>query len=543
MATELVATQAEIAALVARCAAAPPGSAVRALEGWRHELVGDELRELIEGRRAVSVAPDGGLVVAPASEPGPAPHARSSAAGSTRPPPAARLPHPRSPSRTSVLEAGSPEAGELLAARGRDAAELPVVIDGDAACTTAATVERWPQAWQSSSRPALEHYDLAIVGAGPAGLAAAVYAASDGLSTVVFERDVPGGQASHTSLIENFFGFPDGIGGAELARLAGRQAERFGAELMLLRGVDGQRPAPAGTGRSTHRTAATRSRADVVLAAPGMVWRRLELDGVDELLGRGVYYGAGRSEAGAVRRRRRGGDRRRQLGRPGGACNLANAGARVTMVVRGEALGRDRCRPTSSSGSSEHPLIDVRLRTAGHRGPRATAAARRGRRSPTPAARPSGCPPRALFLCIGGAAAHGVGRRRRACAPTPAGYILTGPDLLDGGQRPDGWPLDRDPLALETSVPGLFAAGDVRHGSTKRVAGAVGEGAMAVALAHRRLEELHVDQSLASVARASSTAAGTCAGRCGARRRTRGTRPRCLRPPGPLSPLGRSRRP
>lgn len=144
--------------------------------------------------------------------------------------------------------------------------------------------------------PARAQYDLAIVGAGPAGLAAAVYAASDGLSTVLIEADVPGGQASHTSLIENFFGFVDGIRGAELARLAGRQAERFGAELILQRGVTGSAITGAGQERllldGGHAITA-----DVVIAATGMIWRRLALPGVDELLDRGVYYGAGRSEA------------------------------------------------------------------------------------------------------------------------------------------------------------------------------------------------------------------------------------------------------
>ena len=136
------------------------------------------------------------------------------------------------------LEPGSPEAAPLLAEHGLATQDLPVVFDGNDVYRNA-TVALLAEAWNLSTPPSRKHYELAIVGAGPAGLAAAVYAASDGLSTVVIEVDVPGGQASHTSMIENFFGFPDGIGGAELARLAGRQAERFGAELVLLRGVVG----------------------------------------------------------------------------------------------------------------------------------------------------------------------------------------------------------------------------------------------------------------------------------------------------------------
>ena len=173
------------------------------------------------------------------------------------------------------------------------------------------------EAWgDRRAPPRARHYDLAIVGAGPAGLAAAVYAASDGLSTVVIERDVPGGQASHTSLIENFFGFPDGIGGAELARLAGRQAERFGAELVLLRGVDGQRaPTPDGRSRSTLDGGHEVDGAASCSPRPGMVWRRLEVDGRRRAARPRRLLRRRPQRGGAVRRRRRGRGRRRQLGR------------------------------------------------------------------------------------------------------------------------------------------------------------------------------------------------------------------------------------
>ena len=215
-------------------------------------------------------------------------------------------------------------------------------------------------AWRLSSPPSRAHYDLAIVGAGPAGLAAAVYAASDGLSTVLIEADVPGGQASHTSLIENFFGFVDGIGGAELARLAGRQAERFGAELILQRGVVGSSITAAGQERLM-LAGGYELTADVVLATTGMVWRRLALAGVDELLERGVYYGAGRSEAVQC-----GGDDVVVIGAGNSAgqavMNLANAGARVTMVVRGERLDRTHVGvPRRGSSAIPH------RRACGHR--------------------------------------------------------------------------------------------------------------------------------------------------------------------------------
>ena len=382
------------------------------------------------------------------------------------------------------LDAGGAEGLALLTQVGLSADALPVVLDGDAVHSRA-TITSLADAWKISAPPSRAHYDLAIVGAGPAGLGAAVYAASDGLTTVVIEADVPGGQASHTSLIENFFGFPDGIGGAELARLAGRQAERFGAELVLLRGVVGSSVTAAGM-PALQIDGGYEVTADVVLAATGMDWRRLDVDGVEELLDRGVYYGAGRSEAA-----RCAGDEVVVVGAGNSAgqavLNLANAGARVTMVVRGDSLAA-RMSAYLVDRIERHLSTDVRrssqvtgLHSAGDRLGGVTITDAGGRSTQLRA--------RALFLCIGGTPHTGwaasVGVR-----VTEAGFIRTGTDLLEHGQRPDGWPLGRDPLTLETTVPGLFAAGDVRSGSTKRVAGAVGEGAMAAALVHRRLEEL-----------------------------------------------------
>jgi thioredoxin reductase (NADPH) len=381
------------------------------------------------------------------------------------------------------FEDGSSEAHAQLASHGVPDAELPVVIDGETVIV-GATVERLVKLWQMNSEPLRTAYDLAIVGAGPAGLAAAVYAASDGLSTLVLEHDVPGGQASHTSLIENFFGFPGGIGGAELARSAGRQAEGFGAEVLVMRGVTASR---AGVDGSFELDIAggRRVQAAVAIAAPGMIWRRLELDGIEQLLGCGVYYGAGRSEATQC-----GGDSVVVVGAGNSAgqavMNLADAGARVTLAVRGERLGKSMSAYLVQRIQA-HPLIDVRLCTQV-----AAVDAAEGLLAGVLLHDAEGASERvaarALFLCLGGqprtAWARDAGLRL-----DDAGFLLTGPDLLHDGARPADWPLDRDPLALETSVPGLFAAGDVRSGSTKRVAGAVGEGAMAVALAHRRLEE------------------------------------------------------
>ncbi len=339
-------------------------------------------------------------------------------------------------------------------------------------------------AWQESDGPSKREYDLVIVGAGPAGLAAAVYAASDGLSTLVVDRDVPGGQASHTSLIENFFGFPDGIGGAELARLAGRQAESFGADLIFMRGAIGHDS--RADGLTVRIQGDVEIEARVAIAAPGMVWRRLDVDGIEELKDRGVYYGAGRSEAAAC------GDEDVIVVGAGNSAgqavmNLAGAGARVTMLVRGDDLGRSMSAYLVRRIEAS-PLIDVRLRTEveavtadGDRLCSVTVRDADGRTEVLNA--------QTMFLCLGGEPNTGWAAES-GIATDPRGYVLTGPDLLHKGSRPEGWAPARDPLALETSSPGLFVAGDARHGSIKRVGGAVGEGAMAAALVHRRLEEL-----------------------------------------------------
>jgi thioredoxin reductase (NADPH) len=381
-------------------------------------------------------------------------------------------------------EADSEEGRRLLARHGAAEAGLPVVIDGPDVIA-AATVADLARAWDVRTRPSRAAYDLAIVGAGPAGLAAAVYAASDGLSTLLVEREVPGGQASYTSRIENFFGFPDGIGGAELARRAGRQAERFGTDLVMMRGVVGHEAAPGGMVR-LHLAGDIAVTATIVIAAPGMEWRRLAVPGLEELLDRGVYYGAGRSEAAQC-----GGDDVVVVGAGNSAgqavLNLAAAGARVTMLVRGDDLGRSMSAYLVRRIRA-NPLIDVRLRTHV-----AQVEADGGRLSAVRLVEAGGGAEarraRAMFVCIGGEPR--TGWAARAGVRTDArGFVLTGPDLLDAGRRPADWPLARDPFPLETARPGFFAAGDVRSGSTKRVAGAVGEGAMAVALAHRRLAEL-----------------------------------------------------
>ncbi len=316
------------------------------------------------------------------------------------------------------LEAESPEAANLLGGLGLVAEPLPVVIDGERTYT-GATVELLAAAWNHEERPKRSHYDLVVIGAGPAGLAAAVYAASDGLSTIVFERDVPGGQASHTSLIENFFGFPDGIGGAELSRLAGRQAEKFGAEVMVMRGISGSRLHDDRQSVELVQDDGSRVTASVVLAATGMDWRRLELDGIEELLGHGVYYGAGRSEATQCSGRRvvviGAGNSAGQA-----VLSFASAGARVTMLVRSDRLGRTMSAYLVER-IEQHPLIDVRLETqltALHEDGDALARVSvidAGGETRTEAAD-------AVFICIGGRPHTDwrtpTGARRKASPPT-----------------------------------------------------------------------------------------------------------------------------
>jgi thioredoxin reductase (NADPH) len=385
------------------------------------------------------------------------------------------------------LDAGSEEADQLLDERGMRDAPLPVVVDSDQTFA-GATVEDLVRAWRHDDKPKRSQYDFVVIGAGPAGLAAAVYAASDGLTTIVFDRDVPGGQASYATMIENFFGFPDGIGGAELARLAGRQAEKFGAELLLFSGVQGSRLEHNGDTVDLILDDGSAVSTSVVLAATGMDWRRIDLDGVDELLGHGVYYGAGRSEA-----KQCSGQTVVVVGAGNSAgqavLNFANAGARVIMLVRG-----DRLTKTMSAYLIErierNPLIEVHLETrltelhSSDGTLTGVTFADAGGKKETRTVD-------GVFLCIGGTP-HTDWCPGEHILTDSAGYILTGQDLLAEAGRPDCWTLDRDPLPLETSRVGVFAAGDVRHGSTKRVAAAVGEGSMVSALIFQRLAELGV---------------------------------------------------
>jgi thioredoxin reductase (NADPH) len=329
--------------------------------------------------------------------------------------------------------------------------------------------------------PSRSEYDLAIHGAGPAGLSAAVYAASEGLKTVVIERSAVGGQAGSSPSIENYLGFPTGISGAELAERAREQACRFGAEILLAReSVRGEFSAGQRTG---YLNDGTKIVARSAICATGIEYHKLPVDGEERFRGAGVYYGGGASEASLCRDEHvvivGGGNSAGQA-----ALQFARFARQVTMVVRDDTLKRTISAYLSDRIAAAHNIqvLTHTEVTALHGDKYLTAVTLTNRLTSATRVIETRC----LIVCIGGAP-HAEWAAEAGVQQDEAGYLVTGPDLLHDGHRPRLWPLDRDPYDLETSIPGLFAAGDVRHGSIKRCASAVGEGAMAVAFVHRYL--------------------------------------------------------
>jgi len=361
---------------------------------------------------------------------------------------------------------------------------LPLCLLPDGTQLASATVELVAAGLGLVAAPSLAEYDLMIVGAGPAGLAAAVYAASEGLRAVAIEAVAPGGQAGTTSMIENYLGFPQGISGSELATRATAQARRFGAEVLLARPlVDLSTDGPGFVARLSDDTM-VRSRS--VLVATGVDWRRLEVRGLDDLLGAGVYYGAGPSEAVSCRG---GGVAVIGGGNSAGQAvvRFSRYASQVTLLVRGRALS-DTMSQYLATQVTRLPNVDVRTGTEVielDADARLRAVVLSSPDDPSPVR----LPVEALFICIGGVP-RTRGLTRLRLAADDAGYLRTGADARTEPSTRDPWPLSRPPLPLETNVPGLFAAGDIRSGSIKRCSAAIGEGSMAVALVHQRLAEL-----------------------------------------------------
>jgi thioredoxin reductase (NADPH) len=365
-----------------------------------------------------------------------------------------------------------------------DPSGLPICVLPDGRRLGAATVQQVASGLGMVAAPRLAEYDIAIVGAGPAGLAAAVYAASEGLRMVAIEAVAPGGQAGTTSMIENYLGFPQGISGSELATRATAQARRFGAELLLARPLVDIRSEDGGYLARLSDGAEVRTRS--VLAATGVDWRRLDVDGLDELLGAGVYYGAGPSEAVSCRAGRvavvGGGNSAGQA-----VVRFSRYASHVTLLVRGSTLDTSMSQYLVAKVSELDNVevltrsevvgleADTRLRAVVLSSPDETG--------------PTRLPVESLFVCIGGVPRTG-GLAQAGLATDDAGFILTGGEITASPGALDAWPLSRSPLPLETNRPGFFAAGDVRSGSIKRCSAAIGEGSMAVALVHRRLAEL-----------------------------------------------------
>jgi thioredoxin reductase (NADPH) len=367
------------------------------------------------------------------------------------------------------------EARELLTVAQVDQSRLPVALLEDGSVLEQPSLLELAERLGIAVQPAQEHYDLVIVGGGPAGLAAAVYGGSEGLRTVLVEREAPGGQAGQSSRIENYLGFPAGLSGSDLARRATDQARRLGAELLTVQ--EAVKLRAEGAGRIVELTDGGTLSANCVLVASGVSYRQMDAPGFASFTGAGVYYGAAMTEARSCA------DQHVVI--IGGANSAGQSAVyfsgyarQVTMLVRAPSLAKSMSHYLIEQLAAL-PNVDLRTST------QAVAAEGDGRLQRIRTRGPDGDEAPlddvdACFVFIG--AAPRTGWLEGVLARDELGFVLAGPDVRDAG-----WPLARDPYVLETSVPGVFVAGDVRARSIKRVASAVGEGSMAVSLIHEYL--------------------------------------------------------
>ncbi|KUN05850.1 fused response regulator/thioredoxin-disulfide reductase [Streptomyces yokosukanensis] len=375
-----------------------------------------------------------------------------------------------------------PEGQRLLAAAGQDGQRLPLVITPDGTTLVEPEAPELAARVGLATTPTADFYDLIVIGGGPAGLGAAVYGASEGLRTVLVERSATGGQAGQSSRIENYLGFPDGVSGAQLTDRARRQAAKFGAEILTARQVTGLEV--NGAARVVRFADGSAIAAHSVILATGVQYRQLEAAGCNDLTGCGVFYGSALTEAASCQGQ--------DIYIVGGANSAGQAamylsrGAKsVTLLVRGSDLSASMSYYLIQQ-ISEAPNISVRSHTvveAAHGSDHLEQLTLRH----TVTGESEQVDAQWMFVFIG--AAPLTDWLGDAVLRDERGFILAGPDLSADGRPPAGWELDRPPYHLETSVPGVFVAGDARAESAKRVASAVGEGAMAVMLVHRYLEQ------------------------------------------------------
>jgi thioredoxin reductase (NADPH) len=372
------------------------------------------------------------------------------------------------------------EIARTIAGLGDDVNRLPVVLLPDGATLLDPTPAALAGQVGLRTRSESNFFDLLIVGGGPAGLAAGVYGASEGLKTVIVEREAPGGQAALSSRIENYLGFPSGLSGNDLARRAVAQAKRFGVEILAPQEVVAIRS--EGTYRMITLSDGTELSCHAVVIASGVQWRKLDVPGIDRMQGAGVYYGAGSTEAFSCREE--------DVYIVGGAnsagqaaIHFARYAKNVVMLVRGSSLGATMSQYLIND-IAQTPNIRVEYGTrvvAVHGEERLEAISL----SCTSSGAVDRVRASSLFVFIG--AAPRTDWLDGFVERDDHGFVFTGNDLVRQGKRPKGWDLAREPFLLETSVPGVFAVGDVRHGSIKRVASSVGEGSIAIQLVHSYL--------------------------------------------------------